>query len=452
MAGALGRPLMPWQREAADVLNEYVLDDAGALRFVYSRAALIVPRRAGKTILTLSQHLQRLTMQRDRKGWYTAQTREDAATYFRDDLAPVVRASALDKLFRCRMSNGSESISFRTSASMATFNLFAPNATALHGKDADDVTCDEAWAFDLARGTAIEAGVRPAMLTRPARQLMIISAAGNDGSTWLASWRARGQAGARGLYYLEYSADPATDDLDDPATWARVHPAVGYTITTADLAAERDDMPRREWLRSILNVWAGAPGADPVIPLASWDAAAGDYETGQPPTLGLAVAPDGAAAAIGSAWRADSGRLWVEVIDHRPGTGWVADRLEQVSRDARARVAVDRHGPAGPIADELRHRRIPLDILTMDDYATACAALLLDATENLPGDGLARPRPRLGHAAQPVLDAAVRVAGRRPLGERWAWARKSGDISALEAVTVAAWGARRRRFTRPTIG
>jgi hypothetical protein len=35
------------------------------------------------------------------------------------------------------------------------------------------------------------------------------------------------------------------------------------------------------------------------------------------------------------------------------------------------------------------------------------------------------------------LNDAVRAATKRKVGERWAWARHSGDVSMLEAVTLA---------------
>jgi len=50
-------------------------------------------------------------------------------------------------------------------------------------------------------------------------------------------------------------------------------------------------------------------------------------------------------------------------------------------------------------------------------------------------DGKAR------HLEQPILNLAVFAARKRPLGDAWAWARKTGgDISPLVAVTLSHWG------------
>ena len=139
----------------------------------------------------------------------------------------------------------------------------------------------------------------------------------------------------------------------------------------------------------------------------------------------------------------------VEVVEHRPGTAWVLERPGGLTRRHRARLAVDRHGPAAPVVDELRRAGVATTVLTTDEYAADCAALLLDVLEDADP---ARPGiPRLAHGRQADLDAAAGTAGRRPLGERWAWARASGELSTLEAVTLAAGAARRRRTTRPEI-
>ena len=46
------------------------------------------------------------------------------------------------------------------------------------------------------------------------------------------------------------------------------------------------------------------------------------------------------------------------------------------------------------------------------------------------------------YGPRPALDAAVAGAGKRPLGDSWAWARwgLSVDISPLVAVSLARWG------------
>ena len=46
------------------------------------------------------------------------------------------------------------------------------------------------------------------------------------------------------------------------------------------------------------------------------------------------------------------------------------------------------------------------------------------------------------HRGQRELTDAIKGAGRRSLGDQWAWARRlsTADISPLVAVTLASWG------------
>jgi hypothetical protein len=49
---------------------------------------------------------------------------------------------------------------------------------------------------------------------------------------------------------------------------------------------------------------------------------------------------------------------------------------------------------------------------------------------------------RLVHMGQGALDAAVEGAKQRPLGDRWAWRRRSSsaNVAPLVAVSLAHWG------------
>jgi hypothetical protein len=49
--------------------------------------------------------------------------------------------------------------------------------------------------------------------------------------------------------------------------------------------------------------------------------------------------------------------------------------------------------------------------------------------------------PTLRHIPHPALSAALAGAGKRPLGDAWAWDRRgtSVDISPLVAATLARW-------------
>jgi phage terminase large subunit-like protein len=402
----------------------------------YPVVVVLVPRRAGKTLLTFAQALQR-TSAPGTLAWYTAQARETAAKIFRDEWAPLIDRSPYWKArLKVRHSQGSEGLTNRASGSK--LQLFAPTANALHSTNADLVTIDEAWAFDLALGADVEAGIRPAQLTRPRRQTWIISAGGTVDSTWLDQWITAGRDAAEvdrrsGLAYFEWSADPA-DDPADPATWWSAHPALGLTVPPEALAEDHASMDPAAFARSILNVWprpsaSPASGVDP----ARWSAAHDPTAAaGSPVVFAFDVAPDAAAAAVAVAgtW---NGRTAVEVVAHGQGTDWLVDTLAAVRAGHRgARIVCDELVAAATVADAAR-QRLKIDAMPAGFLTRACGSFV---------DQLAAGQ--LAHRDQPALNAALRGARRRPVADGWAWSRRTSadDISPLVAVTLAAWAHR----------
>ena len=177
----LGRPFMPWQHEGTGVIGE-LSDDGASMRWPY--VVVHVPRRAGKSVGVMATLTHRTLTGRAVRCHYTAQTRDAAAKTWRQEWTPAFEASPLyPRELAIRRSNGSETLTVKRLAS--TLGLFAPNETAVHGEDSDLAVVDEAWAFDLEQGGKIEAALQPAQLTRPFRQLIIVSAGGTAESTWL---------------------------------------------------------------------------------------------------------------------------------------------------------------------------------------------------------------------------------------------------------------------------
>jgi hypothetical protein len=119
----------------------------------------------------------------------------------------------------------------------------------------------------------------------------------------------------------------------------------------------------------------------------------------------------------------------VEVVEHKRGTGWVAGALARAARahDAAASSATRRARPRRccPAARALG--------VEVDDGQRAGARAGVRRV-------LRRRRPgALRHLGTPELAAAVAGAATRPLGDAWAWSRKSSavDISPLVACTLA---------------
>jgi hypothetical protein len=429
VAELLGQPLMPWQRYVADVAGE--VDARG--RYVHPLVVVSVPRQSGKTTLMLAQGLQRALQAPGRKIWHTAQSGRHANEKQREFVELVQNSRLSDMVAgKPRMAAGSMSLKLINGS---TLKPHPPLHDSLHGEQGDHNDIDEGWSFDEPHGAALFQAIGPTHATRPGAQTFVWSTRGDASSSWFHRLIDRGYDGAGVTLFdwgIPYDGDP--DDLD---LIERHHPAIGHTIEREFLVAEREAMPDpAEYARAYGNVPTG--GTETIIPAAAWTAA----RTLDPlpegrPTFGAAVSLDGDHGALVAAVLDPDGRPWLEVIEQRPGRAWLIDRIKAL-RDYGGGVAVDRRGPAGAVADALELAGVPLLTPTTIDYASGCQDLYDRVTDPA--------GPRLIHRASEPLDAAVDVAGRRRLEEGgWVWSRKrsTGDISTLEAATLAAWAVAR---------
>jgi hypothetical protein len=305
------------------------------------------------------------------------------------------------------------------------------------------------------------------MITRWSPQHWRVSTEGYERSTYLAEKVERGReivehGGETTVCYLEWSN--IDGPRDSPATWLSCMPALGHTVTVETIAGELEKMGAEEFERAYLNRRKGSrPKPDANIPSKEqWDALKNQQsKLAGAVAIGIDVTPARDHAAIAVAGETADGKLHWEVVDHRPGTGWVVARmLELVERWSPVAVALDVAGPAGsllvpleqaelkgpdgkPIKNQVELRRPDgepkrgqLAIPSAREAASACGAFA-DAVRNA----------KAVHLAQAPLDAALAGARTRPLGDAWAWARRTAaaDISPLVAVTVAAWAYETRK-------
>lgn len=435
---------MPWQQQVADVALEVNADGS----YFYRTVIITVQRQSGKTTLLGPVNLHRCLTVQDARAWLTAQRRQDARDTWLD-IATRAGRSPLGSLMSTRRSNGSEALTFP--ATGGTFRIFAPTEDALHGKTNHLVAVDECWAFDAPQGLALEQAILPTF-TVTGGQLWLVSTAGHADSAWLRSYVERGRAAVEagrtdGVAYFEWSlADDDVDEVagglaDDASSAARqrafdlvlaAHPAAGLTLRLDALEQAADAMSPGDFLRAYANRWTRT--ADAVFAAHLWSACrAPAWPVPEPGTVALAfdVAVDRSDAAIAAGWRATpDGPLRVDLVEHRPGGGWLAGRLAELATRWRAPVAADPFGPAGDIVDELRRAGVEIIEIKARDYAAACAAFLAAVTDG-----------RLQHPGSPGLDAAVAAAATRRLGDAWAWSRRSSaaSISPLIAATLAGW-------------
>jgi Terminase large subunit, T4likevirus-type, N-terminal len=439
VAKRLGTPLMPWQQHVADVILE-IDPDTG--RLAYSKFGLTVPRQSGKTTLILAKAIHRGMATdffgRRQKIVYTAQTREKAREKWEEDFAtPLEENRYFAPKIEVHKRNGSEHIRFPNST---RFGIESNTEKAGHGGTIDEAYIDEAFAQADRR---LEQAFRPAMITRPNKQLGVVSTAGWLGdSPYLWEEVEAGRLAVKkrqryGLAYFEWSATEEEDPYD-PDTWWRCMPALGYTIDEEAIRAELDEVTGIGFVnfcRAYLNRWVKKDAVPEwsIIPKVAWlDREREPIRPDGPVIFAVASAwPDAQETAIVVLGRVGD-EIVGQVIEHRPGASWAVPRVKQLLNEwLNVGVVIDRGGPAGRLITPMIDAGIETDQIVqigMQEAGRAFGTFL----QEVAGDA-----PRFCHFGQPELTKAVAAAGKRPLGDGFTWARKdAADVSPVEAMTI----------------
>ncbi len=435
VAERLGLPLMPWQRLVAEVAGELVRDEeTGLLVPAYPEVVVTVPRQNGKTTLLLVWELDRALLWEPFDGKpqsiaYTAQSGSDARKKFRKDQIPLLKRSPFwPGVAKVRLAAEDTGLEFTNGA---TLSVWSNSREAGHGETVDLGVMDEIFADEDDRR---EQALIPAMATRHDRQKLVTSTAGTERSLVLARKQANGrravEEGRRhGIAYFEWSAHPDADP-EDPATWRACMPALGHTISERTVAAALEEMRKEdgdlsEFRRAWLNIPQRSDGSS-VIPLAVWRSVCGDVVPSGRIVLAVDATPDQSAGSIVAA--DETGRA--ELVDHRAGTGWLAQRAVEVARRWNAPVVVDERGPVSHLIGRLEDADVQVIRCDTKGYADACSGFVDDVVAG-----------NVSVRSHRDFTVAVDGARKRSVGDRWVWARKGVDvdISPLVALTLALW-------------
>ena len=233
---------------------------------------------------------------------------------------------------------------------------------------------------------------------------------------------------SRRLCWLEWGCIGRDLDVDDRANWAKANPTLGIRLRTQTIEDERAAMDEDTFARERLGVWDDVETLGP-IDLERWASLAdANSAIAVVPTFAIDVPPDRSSTSIGVAGLRHDGLEHVEVVDNQRGTGWVVDRMVEISKRWKVGVTIDAAGPAGSLIAPLEAAGVEVHVVSARDVGQACGGLV-DAVK----DG------RLRHLSQAWLNDAVEAARKRPLGDAFAWQRKdpTTNISPLVAVTLA---------------
>jgi hypothetical protein len=288
----------------------------------------------------------------------------------------------------------------------------------------------------------------PTLSARPNPQVWYTGSAVDqtihDDAVVFARVRERGIAGDDdSLMYVEYSAeaeDPesVTEEMArDENLWAQANPGLDIRISREHVERERRSMDPRTFAVERLGVgdWPATDGSgDSEIDLAVWKSLTDHHsELVDPVVLSFDVRPDRSSSVIAAAGRRPDGLIHTEIVDYRPGTGWVVGRLAEIKEHQNvSSIWCDGASPAASLIPKALEAKLVIETLGAQEFAQACGGFF-DAVEGA----------QLRHLGTPELELAVRAVTRRPLGDAWAWSRKSSssDIAPLVAATIALWKA-----------
>jgi len=396
---------------------------------------IIVGRQNGKGSILEARQLAGLTFLHERLQVHTAHEFKTCYEHFLRLVQLVEADPEIDrKVMRVRRGAGEQAIEMRGGERL---RFLARSGGSGRGMSGDVVYIDEAFAMT----PPMMGALLPTLSARANPQVWYTSSAPLASSVVLHGLRARASAGGgERLFYAEWGNDEGVDPEDMDAL-ARANPALGIRISIDSVLAERDAMPPNEFARERMGVPDPLPD-DAAHRPAKIDAdqwartlapAQADVSS---VVLGVDVAPDGewSSVAVGAGSLASP---YVEVIEHRQGTGWVPEFVVKfIQARSPSAVGIDVGGPAGAVLGallaELRAAEISSDVvrpMSTAEMKQACAAFHADVVEG-----------RLRHPdGQGPLDVAVSDAVERRVGDGWLWDRRSATvpISPLVAATIA---------------
>jgi hypothetical protein len=434
LARSAGLMLDPWQE---DVLRASLGVDAEG-RWAASEVGVIIPRQNGKGSVLEARELAGLFLFEEEYIVHSAHQVDTALEHFRRLLGLIEDCPDLDtQVSKVKNANGKEAIELKNGCRI---RFRSRSRGGGKGHTGDLLVLDEAMFLPEFALTAL----LPSLSTKTMRQTWYTGSAVDqevhENGVVFARVRERGISGeSKRLAFFEWSPDTdetpgelSEDQLDDREWWAAANPQLGHRIPAEAVEDEREAMDVRGFAVDRLGIgdWPRTDGQEQtVINVRDWVALTDAQSAAEDPVcLAFDVSPD-RRASIAVAGRREDGLFHVEVIENARGTGWIAERLAAlVERHEVAVVICDGFGPAASMIPACKDADVAVETTTAGEMAQACGRLADAVDEKL-----------IRHRGTDDLLNALRGAKSRPLGDKWAFARRSSstDISSLVAVTLA---------------
>jgi hypothetical protein len=234
--------------------------------------------------------------------------------------------------------------------------------------------------------------------------------------------------------YIEFSADEDADP-SDREQWAKANPSYPHRTPARSMLRMKRLLGPESFLREGLGIWDRLGGLG-IFTAGAWARAfIGLDAAGQPRNpvgelmaLGIAADLDQTKLSLGGVVGNDGKHHLGSVMTMRADLE-LAEFVAEVKRmqdQYGVPVGVDKKGPASFAIDALEDADVSLEKLSLDDFVQSCSDLRTAVEQGA-----------VTHGNYDELNAAVDAAGWRTVGDRRVFARKSGDISSLEAVAIA---------------
>lgn len=445
LAAMAGLHLDPWQQHVL----VHALGERPDGQWAAFEVGLCVARQNGKGSILEARELAGLFLLNERLIIHSAHQFDTSLEAFRRLLSLIEDTPDLSRrVKRVVRSHGEEGIEL-LSGQRIRFRTRTKGGG--RGFSSDCLILDEAMIMP----ESTHAALMPTLSARPNPQMWLTGSAVDqlvhDDGVVFARMRERGHRGQDpAMAWFEWSADAATPaelmDAADLDQWAAANPGLGIRIDVEHVGNEFRSMDPRSFAVERLGVgdWPRTDGTgDHVISLEEWQELEDPASTPVAPVVfSFDVTPDRARASIAACSKRADGLMHVELVDRRQGTGWLVAELARLHTEHKpVAVMCDGVGPAASLIYECVTAGVPVQSVNTQEHAQACG-LLFDYVQ----------RQTLRHRGQPELAAAIKGAVRRPLGDAWAWSRKSSstDISPLVAITLGVFGV--DRHAAPWVG
>jgi hypothetical protein len=427
-----------WWQELA-IVRQLEHDDAG--RLVWREVVESGPRRIGKSVRLRAVALWRTDSEKLFGGpQHTIFVSKDLA------IAKAIHSVSWQwadrRGWKVDQTGGSQSITKPLTTRGASLEESTPSSwmvrsvNSSYGYAGNYAQVDEAWDIDPA---AVADGLEPTMMDQISPQIHLTSTAHVKASSLLRRRLSNGLAGvSEDSLLLMWGARPDADN-DDPDTWRSASPhwsddratlmRQSWTAAREGVPEADDPDPLRGWAAQYLNVWPFLLNAGGSKVLPKWGDLSVPVRVGVPNGLGVATDPQGTWLSFGGVVAGEPPFLGLLARLPVSQRRVFVEEVARVSQKYDCPVVVDKGGPASFLISDFENAHVRLEPIGTDRYVQAVADLVqaVDAGE-------------VEHGGYPDLDAATVAADWRMIGDRRVFARRSGDISALEAVTLAHHG------------